>query len=42
MQVFRPMAFGVNPPKNNDHPLQETAKALANLPTATASERQAL
>ena len=28
--------------QNNDHPLQETAEALANLATATASDRQAL
>ena len=30
------------PTKNNDHPLQETAEALANLATATASDRQVL
>ena len=30
------------PPNKNDHPLQETAEALANLATATASDRQAL
>ena len=30
------------PTKNNDHPLQETAEALANLATATASNHHAL
>ena len=32
----------VPPPKNNDHPLQETAEAHANLATATASDCQVL
>ena len=30
------------PTKTKDHPLQETAEALANLATATASDRQVL
>ena len=43
-QQARLQANGIwcQPTKNNDHPLQETAKALANLATATASNRQAL
>ena len=34
---FQANGIWCQPTKNNDHPLQETAKALANLATATAS-----
>ena len=39
---FQAIGIWCLPPKNNDHPLQETAEALANLATATASNRQVL
>ena len=39
---FQANGIWCQPNKNNDHPLQETAEALANLATATASDRQAL
>ena len=39
---FQANGIWCQPTKNNDHPLQETAEALANLATATASHRQAL
>ena len=39
---FQANGIWCQPTKANDHPLQETAKALASLATATASDRQAL
>ena len=39
---FQANGIWCQPTQNNDHPLQETAEALANLATATASDRQAL
>ena len=39
---FQANGIWCQPTKNPDHPLQETAEALANLATATASDRQAL
>ena len=39
---FEANGIWCQPTTNNDHPLQETAEALANLATATASDRQAL
>ena len=39
---FQANGIWCHPTKNNDHPLQEMAEALANLATATASDRQVL
>ena len=39
---FQANGIWCQPTTNNDNPLQETAEALANLATATASDRQAL
>ena len=39
---FQANGIWCQPTKNNDHPLQETAEALANLATATASDHLAL
>ena len=39
---FQANGIWCQPTKNHDHPLQETAEALANLATATASDRQVL
>ena len=39
---FQANGIWCQPIQNNDNPLQETADALANLATATASDRQAL
>ena len=39
---FQANGIWCQPVQTNDHPLQETAKALANLATATASDCQAL
>ena len=39
---FQANGIWCQPTKNNDHPLQETAEALANLATATASDRHAI
>ena len=39
---FQANGIWCQPTSNNDNPLQETAEALANLATATASDRQAL
>ena len=39
---FQANGIWCQPTKNNDHPLQETAEALANWATATASDRQVL
>ena len=39
---FQANGIWCQPNTNNDHLLQETAEALANLATATASDRQAL
>ena len=40
--IFQANGIWCHPTKNNDHPLQEMAEALANLATATASDRQVL
>ena len=37
---FQANGIWCQPTQNNDHPLQETAEALANLATATASDHQ--
>ena len=39
---FQANGIWCQPTHHNDHPLHETAEALANLATATASDRQAL
>ena len=39
---FQANGIWCQPTKTHDHPLQETAEALANLATAMASDRQAL
>ena len=39
---FQANGIWCQPTNNNEHPLQDTTKALANLATATASDRQAL
>ena len=39
---FQANGIWCQPATSNDNPLQETAEALANLATATASDRQAL
>ena len=39
---FKANGIWCHPTKNNDHPFQEMAEALADLATATASDRQAL
>ena len=39
---FQANGIWCQPTQNNDHPLQETAEALANLAMATASDRPAL
>ena len=39
---FQANGIWCQPTNNNENPLQETAEALANLATATASDRQAL
>ena len=39
---FQANEIWCQPTKTHDHPLQETAEVLANLATATASNRQAL
>ena len=39
---FQANGIWCQPTKNNEHPLQETAEALANLAPATASDHQAL